>query len=181
MVAAAHPAWYMLTEDDILSLGPIHAIEIYNGACEELSDHADSWYIAKRLLMRGKRYNICATDDAHLKLDHGSGIQGWVHVKAETPSPKDLLDALKAGHYYSSTGPQIHDVQIYPGEKVIVKCSPATRVFVVGYGAISSRVSGHGLQEVELSLANFQNSAYGRIIVVDEQGKRAWTNPFWFD
>jgi len=179
-VAAAHPAWYKLTEKDVLSLGAIHAIEVINGTSADQNDRIDSWYIMDILLMRGKRYTACATDDAHFHPDRDDAMRGWVHVKSETLMPEAILQALKAGHYYSSTGPQIDDVQVYPNDKIIVKCSPANRVFLVGQGSSSISVYGNGLREVELSLANFK-SAYGHIIVRDAHGERAWTNPFWFE
>lgn len=179
-VAAAHPAWYMLTEQDVLSLGSIHAIEISNGFAADHNDKSDSWYLADLLLNRGERYHICATDDAHFKPDAHDVMRGWVQVKAETASPEALLEALKAGHYYSSTGPQIHDVQVYPHDKIIINCSPASRIFVVGKSAASKHSYGNGLRNVEFSLEQF-DSPYARIVVRDAQGGRAWTNPFWFD
>src|SRR5690606_9597775 len=59
-VAAAHPYWYKLTEADVLSLGPVHAIEVYNGTSEDHNDMADSWYMLENLLERGHRYSACA-------------------------------------------------------------------------------------------------------------------------
>src|SRR5690606_7954839 len=101
-VAAAHPAWYNLTEEDVLSLGPVHAIETINGTSEDHNDRIDSWYMLDVLLARGYRYTACATDDTHFFAERGDLGLGWVQVKSETLDPDALLDALKAGHYYSS-------------------------------------------------------------------------------
>jgi hypothetical protein len=106
-------------------------------------------------------------------------MRGWVWVKSETLTPDAILNALKAGAYYSSTGPRIHDIEIYPGDKVIVRCSPAARVFVTGRQFSSASVHGNGLTEAELSLKGFE-SQYCRITVRDSNGGRAWSNPFWF-
>src|SRR5579872_6747252 len=51
-VAAAHPAWYGVTEADIRSLGAIHAVEVYNGTAIDDNDKADSWYVMDVLLRR---------------------------------------------------------------------------------------------------------------------------------
>lgn len=178
-VAVAHPAWYGLTERDIDALGPVDAIEIFNGIAYDHNDHADSWQIADIMLGRGRRYQTCATDDFH-----GTGARydfqrGWVWVKSETLEPASLLAALKAGHYYSSTGPEIHDIQVFPGDKVLVSCSPATRVFVTGKGSKSVAVGGNGEINFELSLRKF-DSPYCRITVRGADGGRAWSNPIWF-
>ena len=100
-------------------------------------------------------------------------------VKSESLDPDALLEALKVGDYYSTTGPEIYDIQIIPGDMITVRCSPASRVFVTGNGWTAESVSGNGLREVELDISNF-NSPFGRITVRDDNGGRAWSNPFWF-
>ncbi len=179
-VAAAHPQWYSLTEKDILSLGEIDAIEVYNGVAIDHNDRADSWHITDVLLGRGKRYLTYAADDVHFFPGHHDFTCGWVWIKTEELTPDALLAALKAGYFYSSTGPMIHDVQVRPGKDVVVRCSPAQGVFVSGRGPSADTVQGHGLTEVTLDLRKF-NSPYCRITVRDAHGGRAWTNPIWFD
>jgi len=179
-VALAHPAWYALTERDVAALGKVDAVEIINGTAIDHNDRADSWHMADILLGRGERYLVCATDDFHGKPDRHDFARGWVQVKSEGLDPASLLTALKAGHYYSSSGPEIYDIQVTPGEKVTVHCSPAERVFVTGIGSRSVAVGGHISTEFELSLEKFV-SPYARITVRDRHGGRAWSNPIWFD
>lgn len=177
-VAAAHPRWYGLTERDLDSLGPVDAIEVFNGTAVDHNDNHDSWEIANIMLGRGRRYNVCATDDFHGKDERGDFGLGWVHVKSETLEPGALLAALKAGHYYSSTGPQIHDIQVTPGAAVRVRCSPANRIFLTGKASASRAVFGSGVTEAEFDLRNF-DSPFCRITVRDDRGGRAWSNPIW--
>ena len=177
-VAVAHPHWYALTERDIDALGEVDAIEIFNGIAVDANDRADSWHMADIMLGRGKRYTVCATDDYHAKVDHHDFVRGWVWVKSETLEPGALLAALKAGHYYSSTGPQIHDMALLAGNKLRVRCSPADRIFVTGTAASSQRCAGAGIVEAEFDLGHF-DSPYVRVTVRDAQGGRAWSNPIW--
>ena len=177
-VAVAHPQWYTLTERDVISLGRIHAIEIFNGTAFDLNDRADSWYIMDTMLARGRRYSACASDDAHFFPEYGEELKGWVYVKADSLTPEALLQALKSGFYYSSTGLQIHDIQVMD-EEVFVRCSSSESIFMTGRNANSVRVHGRGLDEVTLSRRNF-DSPYGRIVVRDTYGRHAWSNPFWF-
>ncbi len=178
-VAAAHPSWYALTEADVLSLGPVHAVEIFNGIAGGDNDRADSWPLLNVLLDRGYRYFAIAADDAHRKPGYTDFCEGWVQVKAEENSPAALLAALKAGHFYASTGPEIHDVQVTPGKSVTVRCSPAARIFVTGSNRQGRHAFGNGLTETELDISGL-DSPYLRVTVRDAQGKRAWTNPIWF-
>jgi histidinol phosphatase-like PHP family hydrolase len=178
-VAAAHPHYYALTERDVLALGAIHAIEVYNGGVEE-NERADSWYLADLLLNQGHHYHMIATDDAHFVGNTGHDfMRGWVYVKSPELTPDALLDSLKAGHYYATTGPQIFDILVHPQEKITVRCTPAESVVLSGSTWQAVSVKGHGLMEVELPLAEFA-SPYGRVTVRDRFGRRAWSNPIWF-
>lgn len=179
-VAVAHPSWYALTEADVLSLGPVHAVEIFNGIAGGDNDRADSWPLLNVLLDRGYRYTAIAADDAHRKPGYTDFSEGWVQVKAAENTPDALLAALKAGHFYASTGPEIHDVQVTPGKSLTVRCSPAARIFVTGNNRQGRRVYGDRLTEAEFDIAGLA-SPYLRVTVRDAQGKRAWTNPVWFD
>src|SRR5690606_1116984 len=172
--------WYSLTEADILSLGPIDAIEVFNGTAVDHNDRADSWHITDILLARGHRYTACATDDAHFNPNRADFMRGWVWVKSDALTPEALLAALKAGDYYSSTGPQIYDIDVIPGEKVVVSCSPAERIFVTGARANSTSVHGRGIRRAELNVSRFR-SPYLRVVVRDYEGKCAWSNPIWLE
>lgn len=178
-VAAAHPAWYGLTEGDVRSLGPIHAIEVFNGTAVDHNDKPDSMYMLDLMLMRGGRYTACATDDAHFNPERHDAMRGWVYVKSEALEEQALLAALKARRYYSSTGPQIFDIRVEAGDTAIIRCSPAERVFVTSYGAWVQGARGSGLTEVELTVKPFQDIGWFRVTVRDSRGGRAWSNPIW--
>lgn len=179
-VSVAHPNWYALTENDVLSLGDVHAIEVINGTSLDHSDKVDSWYMLDLMVGRGKRYTACATDDAHFTKERDDTLLGWVWVKSEKLDEASLVESLKAGEYYSSTGPQIHDIEVHPQDKVIVRCSSAERVFVTGERAFARSVSGNGLREAEISIKGARTD-HIRVTVRDIRGGRAWSNPIWLD
>lgn len=180
-VAIAHPDWYHLSEADALSLGSeVHAVEIFNGTSIDHNDKPGGWSLLDVLTARGHRYSALAVDDAHFTRARADALLGWAMVKSEALTPEAILEALKLGHYYSSTGPQIYDVEVRPGDKVIVHCSPVERVFVSGMLARSSHAEGNGITRAELSLRPLGDSPFGRVTVRDSKGGRAWTSPFWF-
>src|SRR5690606_34921932 len=109
-VGAAHPAWYGATAADVASLGPIHALEVFNAACAELNDRGDSFAVYQELLASGARLDLFASDDTHFN-GNDDCFRAWVMVKAASLGAEDLVAALKAGRYYSSTGPRIVDVE----------------------------------------------------------------------
>jgi hypothetical protein len=177
-VAVAHPQWSGLTLADARSITAAHAVEIYNHGCAEGCDRADGFAIADLLLTEGRRLSLIATDDAHFsEPDH---FGGWVMVKAEANEPEALLESLKAGTFYSSQGPELRDIRI-TGDAVEVECSAVRSVIVQGAGTAAKAVHGESLTGARVPLERFRDSAWIRVSVIDRAGKRAWSNPWWFD
>jgi hypothetical protein len=179
-VVAAHPQWYAMTERDIQLLGPIHALEIYNASAADDNDAADAGYLLDLQLARGARLFACATDDAHFILNTRDRLAGWVMVRGEECAPDQMLAALKRGDFYSSSGPTIVDLVVEPGERLWVRCSPANRVFLLGGPAEYASVGEQGMTEAEFDLRAWKRD-YARVLIRDEAGRKAWTNPIWFD
>jgi hypothetical protein len=177
-VVAAHPQWFAMTERDLLSLDDIHGLEIYNASASDDNDCAESAYMLDLVLARGKRLFACATDDAHFIPNSRERLAGWVMVKSETLEPDALLAALKAGDFYSSTGPEIVDMSLEPGKHLAVRCSPADRVFVMGIPTEYKSVGEQGMTEAEFDLTGWR-SPYLRVLVRDAFGRKAWSNPIW--
>lgn len=172
----AHPQWYGLTTEDALSIPEAHAVEIYNHSCAVECDRGDGLVVLEDVLATGKRLNAYAADDAHFSKPDAAG--GWVMVKAEALEPELLLAALKRGDFYSSQGPELHDIAV-TGNEVMVACSPASWISVVGAGTGSRCAQGRDLKRATLPLDCFGEDGYVRITVTDAQGRRAWSNPIW--
>lgn len=173
-VAIAHPEWSQLTEADAASLGAAHAVEVYNHGCAVGADRPHGFHTLDRLLTAGRDLTLIATDDAHFtEPDH---FGGWVMVRAEANAPDALLAALKAGAFYASTGPALHDVA-WEADAVRVACSPAAAVIVLGAGSAAVARHGDGMTDVTLPLGRVAHSPWRRLVVADAAGRRAWSNP----
>ncbi|HEV7251604.1 MAG TPA: CehA/McbA family metallohydrolase [Mesorhizobium sp.] len=186
-VGIAHPAWSQLTIEDGRALESAHAVEIYNHGCAVENDRGDGWYLLDQLLNEGKRLMAFATDDAHLRNGDYDVFGGWVHVKAPSLDPADLLEALKAGNFYSSQGPQIHELSILGNELSIVTSPIHTVAILCGTSRAVTRVGRHvthgthDLTVLREHLTRGKVPQWIRLIVIDAGGRRAWTNPIWLD
>ncbi|MCR4283181.1 MAG: CehA/McbA family metallohydrolase [Bauldia sp.] len=175
-VAVAHPQWSGLTNDDGRAMAPhAHAVEIYNHGCGLESTRADGTYLLDQLLNEGRRLTAYAADDAHFRFDDAFG--GWMMVKAEENQPDALLTAIKAGRFYSSQGPLIHEFAVGGGE-AHVRCSPAANVALVGRGSRVAHKAGHDISAVALPTEKFAGDWF-RLVITDAAGKSAWSNPVW--
>lgn len=177
-VAIAHPHWSGMTEADARTISAAHAVEVYNHGCVVDNDRGEGFLTLEHLLNSGRRLNLIATDDAHFNTPDFFG--GWVMVKATKNEPDALLNALKAGEFYSSTGPQINDIRITKNG-VEVDCSSAATIIVQGQGTSMATLHGETMTTGQLSLERLSNSPWIRVTVIDRAGKRAWSNPIWLD
>lgn len=177
-VAVAHPEWSGMSLADARSIEAAHAVEIYNHSCAVGADRPHGFWHLDRLSEEGRRLTLIATDDAHFSEPDAFG--GWVMVKAEANEPATLLEALKAGRMYSSTGPEIHDV-IVGDRELTVESSAASAVIVSSAGSNAVAVHGSSMTRTTVKMARFKNEPWIRIAVVDAAGRRAWTNPIWRD
>jgi hypothetical protein len=177
-VALPHPAWNGMTVADADSIPCAHAVELYNHTSHVEEDRGDGTVMLDALLSKGRRIWGCATDDAHFKRNDWFG--GWVMVKSETLEPEALVEALKAGRFYSSQGPEIHALQVSATE-VTVECSPAATIIALGRGSAGAFSHAPGQRSARLPLDKFRKGGWLRVVVVDETGRRAWSNPIWLD
>ena len=176
-VTLVHPAWYGLTVDDADTITAAHAVEIYNHTSAIKNDRGDGWNLLDQLLGRGRRLTGCASDDAHFHFDDTFG--GWVMVRAPSRDPDALVDALKHGHYYSSQGPLLHSIA-HDGDTIEIECSPAAAIMVLGRGSKAAHEIGVDLTAARLPLDRVRRGGHARVVVVDGQGRHAWSNPIWF-
>lgn len=175
-VAVAHPEWSGLTTADARTIEAAHAVEVYNHGCATGCDRPHGFYTLDQLLSEGRRLTLCATDDAHFsEPDH---FGGWVMVKAEENTPETLLEALKSGAYYSSTGPELRGIH-WEENEVVVESSAVQSVIVQAAGSAACAVHGHSMTRTRVGLDRFKNCDWLRVTVIDASGKRAWANPYW--
>lgn len=183
-VGLAHPHWNVVSERDALAVVDIiDAVEIYNHGCEVEVSRGYGLHMAEMLLNKGHRVTQYAADDAHFKHRRGTfsdAFGGWVQVKASALTPDAIVAALKAGDYYSSTGPEIHDIQVDEGT-VRVASSPVETILVSGRGATFRRDHDVSLIEFEADIREMRETPYISVTVVDAEGRRAWSNPIWLD
>jgi PHP domain len=177
-VVIAHPHWSRMTEADARSITAAHAVEIYNHGCAVDNDRGESLMVLDHLLNQDRRLNLIAADDAHFRNPDHFG--GWVLVKAIENTPQALLEALIAGRFYSSQGPEIRDIRLTMGA-VEVDCSSSSTLIVQGHGTATATLHGESMTTGRLSLERLAGSPWLRVTVVDRAGKRAWSNPIWVE
>ncbi len=177
-----HPAWSRVMDSDFLSLKGYDFLEIYNwGTVLDSNSGSDvtSW---QKVLDSGCKVNALATDDNHNKAtgELFDSFGGYVMVNAKDLNQDEIMKALLAGQYYSSSGAVIKNWGIRNG-KAYLECENANFVFFrFGPGVRCAKVKCEkGLTYAEFDIP--EDTTYFRFEVVDDKGKTAWTNPYYID
>jgi hypothetical protein len=186
----AHTYWSGLRTEQWWETRGLYGIEVWNTGCELEIGRGDSALHWDEALEHGRPLFALATDDSHHP-GFDSGF-AWTWVRAEK-TQEAILEALRTGAFYASTGPAIHDVAVGDGE-VVVRCSPARSVTLYagrsrGARANAERMGYPNYSEIlernddelitAVRLQKPYDPPYGRIEVCDRDGRKAWTNPFW--
>ena len=120
---------------------------------------------------RGYYLPLIGADDAHY-YDNDACV-AWIMVEADSSSQKDLLAGIRRGAFYATQGPEIHLRR--EGDLIILNCSP-----VCGVAFLSNVVwgPGKGITGKNITEARYtlqKGERYVRAEVIDENGKKAWS------
>lgn len=196
----AHPWWSGLRTEELDDVAGVTGIEVYNAGCEveqgrgSSEAHWDAWLAAGHGLLG------IATDDLHSP--GWESFRAWTLVHARERTAAAVLDALAAGRCYATTGPRVHDLA-WDGAGLAVRCTPARSIAVLGQPPYGARVNAghhalaqHGRrlrtpdgQDAEGTIEGDHLTGavfpavpglrYARVVVTDNRGRQAWTNPVW--
>jgi hypothetical protein len=175
----AHPYWTGQSSAEVGAIAGIAGVEVFNAVCEKMDGLGYARVHWDDLLSQGRRLTGLSVDDTHWKHDsHGTG---YVMVRAAALTEADILAAIAAGHFYSSTGPTIQDLRLValadgrPALKVC--CSPCATITFYTQGPKGRRFTapaGEALHSAVLPLRREQ--VFVRVECADSAGRIAWSN-----
>lgn len=171
----AHPYWSLMHFDDVLKLNNIVGLEIWNHISHAYASRGGSGVYADVCAASGKKLLLFATDDAHFYDTDFFG--GYIMVESPSNSKRDLLEAIKAGRFYCSQGPQIFKVERQSG-KIVAETSPVCAIaFLSDALWAKDRVqTGENGQEITGAVYEIKpNETYVRVECYDKDGKTAWS------
>ena len=173
----AHPYWSNQSGDDLLRVPPFDALEVYNHSSEMELERGHSEILWDHVLSAGCRVWGLAADDAH----HAEHIGGsWIMVRAGERSRAAIIESLRAGRFYSSTGPEFLDMSV-DSARLSVRTSPVQAIsFMVDSFCRSTIDAARGSSVSEASYEYRSDESYLRIQITDVSGNMAWTNPLCF-
>jgi hypothetical protein len=172
-----HPYWCGQTVRDLEALDGVAGVEVFNTDCLRSIGKGLSAAHWDQMLALGRHWLGFAVDDAH---HHPRDTyQGWVVAKCAERTKEAVVEALRLGHFYASTGPTFESLE-FDGERVTVRTSPAAYISFIADGS----KGGHAFQKdgtpiTEATYPLCGAETYLRIECASPTGETAWTNPLF--
>ena len=158
-------------------------MEIYNHGCEHDGLYGFHPQVYDEMLRSGQRLFALATDDNHDRLPLGHPLNdsfgGFVRIFAGELTYPAVMEALRAGRFYWSQGPEIRGLSI-EGDTLRVKTSPVEKIFVVLEGRDTYKAvvrPGEAVTEASFPLTG--KEGWFRVQIRDSRGLFAGTNAYF--
>ena len=182
----AHPYWNARTVEDSAGLHGVGGIEIFNSSVDSVNAKGHAVTHWDQLLGRGMHLYGLAVDDLHADPGRPSDFAiGWTVVAVNENTPQAIADAIRAGSFYSSCGPEIHEWSIQ-GDQMQLRCSEVRTIAFNGagpHGRMFRSPDGGMITDAQLPLDWFfqgtDSDRFLRASCCDANGRWAWTNPVW--
>ncbi len=178
----AHPYWSGLNHRDMMALERYHGVEIYNTSCDYERNTGVSASHIDGVIVAGRRPWIYATDDHHgadrpnLPLD---ACGAWISVKSKDLTVDSIMESIRRGLFYSSTGPEIKSIGI-DGDGVIgVECSPVKTISFISTPSLGMKFYAEDTPLTHASYPGRSGETYVRVEITDYDGRTAWSNPIY--
>ena len=180
-----HPAWSQENYPIYSRYEEMDALEIMNSEAHMVAgciEHDEQVY--DDLLRQGKRVYCVAGDDNHAAFEPYSPwktlYKCYTMIKAEDLSYPSVAKALSNGDFYASQGPVLNALYIEDG-KLCVECEPVYKIMFTAFPkrgkVVIEKDSTVTYGECEL----FPDNLYIRVTLVDEHGKKAFTNAYFME
>ena len=183
-----HPNWRPRSDyatDELLdTMEGLRAMEIYTGVIERLPGRADATDRWDRLLSKGWHVFGHATDDQHNAADQ---CIAWNCVQwplAEPITPAGIMEALKRGRFYASTGVTISEVGTTSDNSSLMVESDAERIHWITRDSVILKKDGCGSSRLSMDEspnAFGTKACYFRAECFGNGSSKAWTQPFWLN
>jgi hypothetical protein len=175
-IIANHPNWQVsfdhCTIAQLREWSGCAGIEIFNGVIGRLDGSPYATNKWDMLLAGGRRIWGFANDDSHASV--GDVALGWNMAFVRERTAEGVLDALRRGRFYASTGVTITDIQV-TDRRIRIQTADAERIVALQQTGKRFAVADASSMEVEVP----ENASYVRFECWGRGERFAWTQPFF--
>ena len=186
-----HPNYqWWLTSEDIKYSEDAWAFEVFNGHMSANNDGSlysmSTEEIWDDVLSHGKLIYGVATDDSHhfneeFSANRSNPGRGWLMVNANELNQENIIDAMKSGRFYSSSGVKFSELELSK-DRINLKIEIQEPAKKSKYTIKIIHNNGLTFFEDETDQIDMPiNGAikYYRLVVISSDGTKAWAQPIF--
>ena len=165
-----HPQKPQVTASAFIATEGLNHMEVVNGGRLEHTLASELLWDSVLSAPNGRLVYAVAADDNHYKKSNVG--KGWIMVKAPALTQSDIVENIRNGNFYATTGVILNDYQVN-GNTITVDSKNGNNIIFIGR-------NGTVLKTVPDSKATYQISGdeyYVRAKITNPDGKAAWTQP----
>jgi hypothetical protein len=165
-----HPMRPVVKAADFIKTTDLNHLEVFNGNSPQDTPNCEQLWDSVLSAPKGRIVYAVASDDNHYTKSKVG--RGWIMVDAPSLTDRNILESIRDGKFYASTGIYLTGYQI-TRKSITVRSSNGTRVTFIGK-------NGRTLKTVNAPGASIQikgDEGYIRIKITNEEGIAAWTQP----
>lgn len=184
-----HPTWSLESYPEYTRCTGANAMEITNYGCAVCGYDDDNGHAYDDMLRAGGKLYCISTDDNHNVFPDSSpdcdSYGGYIMIASPSLKYGDVINALKSGAFYSSTGTNIHtgpEIKsiVLDGNEVTVKTSDARSISYIPCSRdcqIKNAAHSQSINEAKFKVK--ENEKFFRITVCDLYGYKAYSNAYF--
>ena len=185
-----HPNYkWAYTTSELIQVDGATAIEVFNGIHDTnvygSKTRPSSEQIWDAILSSGKLIYGVATDDSHHYHDFTPQManpgRGWICVQAESLSAPSIMDSIKDGDFYASTGVYLAELDTSANSiNISISTGEDDPAKLTEYVTTITGYEGDILYETDSFHVNYElskNTHYARATIKSSGGFKAWTQP----
>ena len=189
-----HPNYkWAYTTSELIQVDGATAIEVFNGIHDTnvygSKTRPSSEQIWDAILSSGKLIYGVATDDSHHYHDFTPQManpgRGWICVQAESLSAPSIMDSIKDGDFYASTGVYLAELDTSANSiNISISTDEDDPLNLPEYVTTITGYEGAILHETDSLHVNYElpkNTHYARATIKSSEGFKAWAQPIWRD
>ena len=187
-----HPNYkWDYTISDLIQVNGATAIEVFNGIHDTnvygSKTRPSAEQIWDGILSSGKLIYGVAADDSHHYHDFTPKManpgRGWICVQADSLSETSIMESIKKGDFYASTGVYLDQLDCPNNTiNISIRTEDEDPLNLPEYITTITGYEGDILHETDSLNVNYQlpkNAHYARATIKSSEGFKAWTQPIF--
>ena len=165
-----HPQDPIVNANDFLATEGLNHLEVFNGNRPEDTPATEILWDSVLSSPSGRPVFAVASDDNHYKQVNVG--RGWIMVKSPKLTKEDIVENIRNGNFYASTGITLNDYQATKSSITIDSENGNSITFIGKNGSVLNKVNG---KKATYTIQG--NELYVRAKITNTEGKAAWTQP----